>query len=73
MGENRNYSESVATRIDEEVSSFIDRAYKTAMKIVKEKRNALNKIASVLIEKETIEQTEFEELMKSMRTSGLVA
>ena len=37
MGENRNYSESVATRIDEEVSSFIDRAYKTAMKIVKEK------------------------------------
>ncbi|MEK7564727.1 MAG: ATP-dependent zinc metalloprotease FtsH [Patescibacteria group bacterium] len=73
MGENRNYSESVATRIDEEVSSFIDRAYKTAMKIVKEKRNALNKIASVLIEKETIEQTEFEELMKSMRTSGSVA
>ena len=37
MGENRNYSESVATRIEEEVSSFIDRAYKTAMKIVKEK------------------------------------
>ncbi|MEK7629288.1 MAG: ATP-dependent zinc metalloprotease FtsH [Patescibacteria group bacterium] len=73
MGENRNYSESVATRIDEEVSSFIDRAYKTAMKIVKEKRNALNKIASVLIEKETIEQTEFEELMKSMRISGSVA
>ncbi len=73
MGENRNYSESVATKIDEEVSSFIDKAYKTAMKIVKEKRNALNKIASVLIEKETIEQTEFEELMKSMRASGSVA
>ena len=37
ISEHRNYSETVAAKIDEEVSSFIDRAYKTAMKIVKEK------------------------------------
>ncbi|MEK9174881.1 MAG: ATP-dependent zinc metalloprotease FtsH [Patescibacteria group bacterium] len=73
LSEHRNYSETVAAKIDEEVSKFIDRAYKTAAKIVKEKRNALNKIAAVLIEKETIEQTEFSELMKSLQVSGSAA
>ncbi|MFY9492900.1 MAG: ATP-dependent zinc metalloprotease FtsH [Minisyncoccia bacterium] len=73
LSEQRNYSENVAAKIDAEVAKFIDKAYKTALKIVKEKRSALNKIAQVLIEKETIEQREFEELMKSMQISGAAA
>ena len=73
LSEQRNYSENVAAKIDAEVAKFIDKAYKTALKIVKEKRSALNKIAQVLIEKETIEQREFEELMKSMQVSGAAA
>ncbi|MBI2466152.1 MAG: ATP-dependent zinc metalloprotease FtsH [Candidatus Sungbacteria bacterium] len=73
LSEHRNYSENVAAKIDDEVAKFIDKAYKTALKIVKEKRNALNKIAAVLIEKETIEQREFEELMKGFQTSGVAA
>ena len=73
LSEHRNYSETVAAKIDEELANFIDNAYNTALKIVKEKRGALNHIAQVLIEKETIEQREFEELMKSMQISGAAA
>ena len=65
ISEHRNYSETIATKIDGEVAKFIDTAYKTAVKIIKEKRAVLNKIAKALIEKESLEQREFEELIKS--------
>ncbi len=61
----KNYSEKVATEIDKEVYDFITAASKTAQKILTEKRILLDKIANRLIEKETIEKDEFEELMKS--------
>jgi len=60
----KNYSEHVAQEIDNEVHNFIDNAAKTAQKILTEKRALLDKIANRLIEKETIEKEEFEELMK---------
>ena len=60
----------MAEKIDAEVSNFISRAYKTAAKIIKEKRAALNKIAQVLIEKETVEQQEFNELMKELTAAA---
>ncbi|MEK7501139.1 MAG: ATP-dependent zinc metalloprotease FtsH [Patescibacteria group bacterium] len=73
LSEHRNYSENVATKIDGEVSLFINRAYKTALRVVKEKRELLNKIAGVLVEKETIEQHEFQELIKNWQPSGAMA
>ena len=60
----KNYSEHVAQIIDSEVHNFIDNAAKTAQKILTEKRALLDKITDRLIEKETIEKDEFEELMK---------
>lgn len=66
ISEQRNYSEEVAIKIDREVSSFIARAYRRATKIIKDKRAFLNKIAKVLIEKETIEQKEFNQLVKGL-------
>ncbi|OIP79141.1 MAG: cell division protein FtsH [Candidatus Portnoybacteria bacterium CG_4_10_14_0_2_um_filter_44_20] len=62
----KDYSEKVATEIDEEVSRLIHDAQRNAAKIITEKRNLLNKIAQRLIEKETIEKEEFEELMKEV-------
>ncbi|MBI4120103.1 MAG: ATP-dependent zinc metalloprotease FtsH [Parcubacteria group bacterium] len=73
LSEHRNYSESVATKIDGEVAQFINRAYKTALRIVKEKRELLNKIAGVLVDKETIEQHEFEVLIKNFQPSSAMA
>lgn len=60
----KNYSEKVATEIDAEVHKFIDDAASSAKKILTEKRNLLDKITNRLIEKETIEKEEFEEIMK---------
>ncbi len=65
IGEQRNYSEKVAVEIDKEVSFLIRNAQDTAEKILKQERKMLNKIAETLIEKETIEREEYEEIIKS--------
>ena len=57
--EERNYSEKTAEDIDKQVSKFIEDAYKIAEEILKEKKPILDKIFSVLLEKETIEQDEY--------------
>jgi cell division protease FtsH len=67
MTTERNYSEEVAAKIDNEVRKFIDRAYHATEKILKENKKALDTIARVLIEKETIEQEEFAALMKPFK------
>ena len=64
IGEQRNYSEKVAAEIDAEVANFIKNAQNAAQKILKEKRNLLDKIANALFEKETIEREEFEKIIK---------
>ncbi len=59
----KNYSEATALQIDREVAQLIESARKTAEKILSQKRKTLDKIAQVLIEKETIEREEFEQLV----------
>lgn len=63
----KNYSEKVAAEIDKEVRKFISRAHEAAQKILKKNRKALKKIAEVLMEKETLEQEEFNALLKPFR------
>lgn len=58
------YSEDIAKKIDEEVRAIIDSEYKKAMNKLKENRKMLDKIAGELLKKETLEQDEFEKLMK---------
>jgi cell division protease FtsH len=65
IGEQRNYSETVAAEIDKEVSRFIKNAENTAERILRRRRKLLNKIAQTLSKKETIEREEFEKLIKS--------
>jgi len=59
----KNYSESVAEKIDKEVEGIIKNAEKKATEIVKKRKDLLEKIAKTLIEKETIEREEFEKLI----------
>lgn len=63
IGEQRNYSEKVATKIDEEISRFLNNASKTATDICKKYRAQLDVIAKKLVEQETIEQAEFNALV----------
>ncbi|MCL5004789.1 MAG: ATP-dependent zinc metalloprotease FtsH [Patescibacteria group bacterium] len=63
----KNYSEEVAKQIDEEVKNFINRAYVAAEKIIASRKKVLDAIAQKLIEKETIEREEFDNLIKTFK------
>ncbi|HAZ16703.1 MAG TPA: cell division protein FtsH [Candidatus Jacksonbacteria bacterium] len=63
IAEEKDYSEETARKIDEEISDFIDNAFKTATKVIKEKADIMERVVAVLLEKETIEKEEFEALM----------
>ena len=61
--EEREYSETVGTQIDAEVSRIMNEAYEITNKIVSEHRKVLDAIAVELIDKETIERAEFEKIL----------
>ena len=71
IGHEKNYSETVAAKIDEEVKLFIDRAYTLANKIITSRKKVLEAIAKTLIEKETLEQEEFNKLVGSFKLKSL--
>jgi len=62
-GETGKISELTQTKVDEEVKDKIDSAYTLAEKILKKHRRLLDKLSEKLVEIETIEQEEFEEIV----------
>lgn len=65
FGRTRNYSEEVAAAIDKEMRNLIDRAYSKAEQLLKENMDKLHKVAEALLEKETLDAKEFEEIFAS--------
>ncbi|MEK7582096.1 MAG: cell division protein FtsH, partial [Patescibacteria group bacterium] len=59
----REYSEEVAAKIDAEVAKIINEAFAKARRVLKDHRKVLDAIALRLIEKETIEQEEYEKII----------
>lgn len=59
----KEYSEEIGALIDKEVSKIMKDAYSRAEKIITEYRNLLDVIAKRLIETETIEKDEFEQIL----------
>ena len=68
VSEERNYSEKTAGQIDKEVNKFIKNAQGQAMKIITKNKELLDRIAEILIKKESIEKQEFEDLIKERKT-----
>lgn len=62
--ENRGYSDDVAKLIDDEVARFIEAGKERAREILTKHRSALDAIAAKLVEVETLERPEYEELLK---------
>ncbi|KKQ21793.1 MAG: ATP-dependent zinc metalloprotease FtsH [Candidatus Wolfebacteria bacterium GW2011_GWC1_37_10] len=60
----KNYSEEVAAEIDQEVKNFIQKGYQSAKKIINSRKKVLEKIAKSLMERETLERDEFDNLIK---------
>ena len=63
MNRLRNYSEEVAGLIDEEVRNFVHTAHERALEILTTHRSALDRLSEVLLEKETLEGKELEDLL----------
>jgi len=61
--EGKEYSEKVSAEIDAEVHKIINDAYSRAETILKDQRKTLDAIAHRLIEVETLEREEFEQLL----------
>ncbi len=61
--ETRDYSEDKAVIIDKEIDALINQGLETAMRIIKEQRPAMDRIADHLVKHETIERDEFEKVV----------
>ncbi len=66
FGHQRDYSEQVAYEIDQEIKNIIDERYDYAKKLLTDNRDMLEEISKELLEKETIDEKEFEEIMKKV-------
>ncbi|HVB13745.1 MAG TPA: ATP-dependent zinc metalloprotease FtsH [Candidatus Dormibacteraeota bacterium] len=64
LGEQRNYSEEVAGEIDQEVHSLVDNAYLTAKKVLTLRRHTLQALADHLIEVESMDRKEMDEVIQ---------
>jgi cell division protease FtsH len=62
----KDYSDETARRIDNEVRRLVDGAYQTSRGILAQNLHILHRVAEVLLEKETIDGTEFERLVSGL-------
>lgn len=60
----QEFSEKVSEQIDAEVKRMIDEAYKKAEDILTEHKDAFEAIAQKLLEIETLEREQFEDLLR---------
>ena len=59
----RDFSEDTASTIDQEVSDLVDVAYKRATKVLVDNRAVLDELAELLVEQETVDAEELQELL----------
>jgi len=65
IAHSRNYGESIATAIDEEVKKMMDNAYNEAIRLLNENINVLHASAKMLCEKEKITGDEFRKIFEN--------
>jgi cell division protease FtsH len=62
--ESKNYSEKTNEFIDNEVSKIMNEAYERVIDIINTNRECLDAISKTLVEKETLEQGEYEDIIR---------
>ena len=69
----RDFSEETAAMIDEEVRQLVDVAYRRAKEVLTSNRHVLDQLAQMLVEKETVDAEELQELLANndVRTAAL--
>jgi cell division protease FtsH len=61
--EERNYSERTSEQIDDAVRAIVDHIYEEVLSTLHKRRDDLDRIAAVLIQKETLEREELDKLL----------
>ncbi len=67
----REYSDAKAQEIDQEVSRIVNEGYQTALKVLREDRESLEKLALALLEYETIDGNEVEMLVNGAQVKEI--
>ena len=65
MARTKVYSETTASEIDEEIKRLIDEGYKRAQDIILTHRDKLELIANALLEHETLDRIQVEDIIKT--------
>ena len=68
FGHRRDYSEQVAFEIDSEIKRIVDERYAIAKDLLTKNRDMLEAISRELLDKETLDEKEFEEIMNRVRS-----
>jgi len=63
IAQHRDYSEETAQKIDQEVNNLIDVSYKKTHKLISNNLTTLNNLAKALLEKETLNGSEIDEIV----------
>ncbi|HER23636.1 MAG TPA: ATP-dependent metallopeptidase FtsH/Yme1/Tma family protein [Candidatus Atribacteria bacterium] len=71
ISEQRDYSEEIANKIDKEVRKIIESAYTQAKDILIKNKRKLKKIARNLIERETLEGKDLDDLLNGIKLANL--
>ncbi|MCU1585205.1 MAG: cell division protein FtsH [Microbacteriaceae bacterium] len=66
MGSQRDYSERLSEQVDKEVRALIENAHNEAWEVLNQNRETLDKLATALLEKETLDHTELAEIFKDV-------
>jgi cell division protease FtsH len=73
ISNDKNYSERIASEIDEQIRKLLMHAQDIAEKILKTHKNALKKIADTLMDKEVLEQDDFNAVLKPFKIKPIAA
>ncbi|WP_394770902.1 ATP-dependent zinc metalloprotease FtsH [Lacisediminihabitans sp.] len=67
MGSQRDYSERLSEQVDAEVRALIEKAHDEAWEVLNENRDILDRLATALLEKETLDHNELAEIFKDVK------
>jgi cell division protease FtsH len=64
LGSSKEYSEDTAKKIDEEVKKIVDETYHRAKEILTTRKNELDQLAQLLLEKEVVEEADLRKILQ---------
>jgi cell division protease FtsH len=75
IAQHRDFSEETARQIDAEVRNFVDEAYKTAYEVLNNNHDMMHRMATALLERETLDANEIRMIIENkelppLKTNG---